>query len=144
ERRRRALAFGAAEAFTLEEAAGKLTGAVDFVIIGPGHPDVIRAALAYLRPGGTALLFTPTPTNVLTALDLGDLYFREISLIPSYSCGPDDTRKAYELLRRRQVDPEPLITHRYSLPEIQQAYETARRGGSALKVLITFPQETAP
>ena len=45
-----------------------------------------------VRPGGTALLFTPTPTDVLTSLDLGELYFREVSLVPSYSCGPEDTR----------------------------------------------------
>jgi L-iditol 2-dehydrogenase len=139
DRRRFACAHGADEALTPEEASQSLREAVDFVIIGPGHPEVIRQALGYVRPGGVALLFTPTAAGVTTALDLSELYFREISLIPSYSCGPDDTRQAYELLRRRQVQPEGLVTHRFPLEEVQQAYDTARRGGSAIKVLVTMP-----
>jgi L-iditol 2-dehydrogenase len=138
ERRRFALACGAESALTPEEAATVLAGACDFVIVGPGQPEVIRQALAYVRPGGVALLFTPTPTGVVTALDLGDLYFREISLVPSYSCGPGDTRVAYELLRGGRVRVENLITHRFSLENVQEAYDTARRGGAAIKVLVRF------
>src|SRR4051794_32659211 len=119
DRRRLALEFGAAAAFTPEEAAQSLKEAVDFVIIGPGHPEVIRQALGYVRPGGTAVLFTPTPGGVATPLDLGELYFREISLVPSYSCGPTDTREAYDLLRQGQVRVERLVTHRFSLDNIQ-------------------------
>jgi L-iditol 2-dehydrogenase len=110
----------------------------DFVVIGPGHPQVIRQALAYVRPGGTALLFTPTPVGVLTELDLHDLYFREVSLVPSYSCGPEDTHQAYDLLRTGRVSVDGLITDRFPLERVQEAYDMARRGGPALKVLVTF------
>jgi L-iditol 2-dehydrogenase len=144
DRRRLAPAFGAGQALTPAEADRVLAGAADFVVIGPGHPEVIRQALAYVRPGGTAVLFTPTPTGVATPLDLGELYFREVSLVPSYSCGPEETRQAYELLRQGRVCPDALVTHRFSLDNIQEAYETARRGGPALKVLVTFAQGTAP
>jgi L-iditol 2-dehydrogenase len=144
ERRAAARDGGAAEALTPAEAGRALAGAVDFVVIGPGQPEVVRQALAYVRPGGAAVLFTPTPAGVTTALDLGDLYFREVSLIPSYSCGPADTRLAYEFLRRKAVRPERLITHRFDLEAVQQAYDTARRGGSALKVLVTFAEEVRP
>jgi L-iditol 2-dehydrogenase len=137
KRRRLARDWGAQEALAPGEAA-ELSRTADFVLIGPGHPQVICQALAYVRPGGTALLFTPTPSGIATDLDLGDLYFREISLVPSYSCGPDDTRQAYELVRSGQIQPERLVTHRFGLDEVQQAYETARGGGAALKVLVTF------
>jgi L-iditol 2-dehydrogenase len=141
DRRSAALAFGAAQALTLEDAATALRESADFVVIGPGHPEVIRQSLTYVRPGGTAVLFTPTPGGVLTTLDLGDLYFREVSLVPSYSCGPEDTRQAYEMLRKRQVEPEPLITHRFPLADLQRAYDTARAGGPVLKVVITFGEK---
>ncbi len=136
DRRRLALDAGAVAALTPEEAGPELRHAADFVVVGPGHPEVIRQALAYVRPGGTALLFTPTPAGVTTALDLGELYFREVSLVPSYSCGPEDTRQAYGLLRTGQVRPEALVTHRFRLADVQQAYDTARRGGPAVKVLV--------
>jgi L-iditol 2-dehydrogenase len=134
----RALAYGANDTETPDEAYRQLRNTADFVVIGPGHPDVIRQALAYVRSGGTALLFTPTPVGVPTELDLHDLYFREVSLVPSYSCGPDDTRSAYDLLRTGRVRVEGLVTHRFPLERVQEAYDTARRGGAALKVLVTF------
>jgi L-iditol 2-dehydrogenase len=134
----RALAYGANDTETPDSAYRELRNTADFVVIGPGHPDVIRQALAYVRPGGTALLFTPTPAGVETGLDLHDLYFRELSLVPSYSCGPDDTRQAYELLRTGRVRVEGLVTHRFPLERVQEAYDSARRGGAALKVLVTF------
>jgi L-iditol 2-dehydrogenase len=132
---------GADEILTPELAGEQLRHAVDNVVIGPGHPEVIRQALHYVRPGGAAVLFTPTPTGVLTPLDLGELYFREVSLIPSYSCGPADTKSAYELVRTGRVVPEKLITHRFPLEQVQQAYETAQRGGAAIKIIVTIDKE---
>jgi L-iditol 2-dehydrogenase len=141
-RQKAALAHGASSALAPEEAGRSLARAADFVVIGPGHPEVIRQALAYVRDSGAACLFTPTPTAVTTALDLGELYFREVNLIPSYSCGPADTRLAYELIRTGRVRTERLVTHRFPLARAQEAFDTARRGGEALKVLVTF--EEAP
>lgn len=141
-RREYALRFGADEVFAPAELAGKVgSGALegaDFAIVGPGLPEVIIQSLAYLRNGGTLVLFTPTPAGSLTPLDFDDLYFREINLIPSYSCGPQDTREAYELLRARALDASSLITHRFPIREVQKAYDTAKRGGDVLKVLVTF------
>lgn len=130
-----------AVAMAPEEAQERLRRSSEIVVIGPGFPEVIRQGLAYVRDAGVACLFTPTATGVGTELDLGELYFREVSLVPSYSCGPEDTRKAYELLQTGQVEPRKLITHRFGLEQVQQAFETARAGGAALKVLVTFPEE---
>jgi L-iditol 2-dehydrogenase len=127
--------------FSPVEAERDLRRTLDVVVIGPGFPEVIRQALGYVRDAGQAILFAPTATGVLTPLDLGELYFREVSLIPSYSCGPEDTRLAYDLLRNGQVQPGPLITHRFALSNVQAAYDTAKRGGAVIKVVVTFPAE---
>jgi L-iditol 2-dehydrogenase len=141
-RRRKALEVGASQALSPEEMVDRTKSksfeGADYVVVGPGFPSVIEQATTYVRGGGSVLLFTPTASGVKTSLDLGDLYFREIKLLPSYSCGPTDTRRAYELLRTGRVDPSPIITHRFVLEEIQEAYNTAKQGGSGLKVLIDF------
>jgi L-iditol 2-dehydrogenase len=144
DRRLAAKACGADAVLTPAEAETALRGAADYVVVGPGQPEVIRQSLAYVRNAGAVCLFTPTPTGSTTALDLGDLYFREISLVPSYSCGPEDTRRAYDLLREGKVRPQRLVTHRFGLGQIQEAYDTARRGGAALKVIVTFGAEALP
>ena len=140
DRREAAVRCGAV-ALTPEEAGERLRRAMDLVVVGPGFPEVIRQSLGYVRDAGVACLFTPTATGVVTELDLGDLYFRDVSLVPSYSCGPDDTRCGYELLREGRVEPIQLITHRFRLEDVQSAFDTARRGGSAIKVIVTFPGE---
>jgi L-iditol 2-dehydrogenase len=139
-RRRAALRHGASAALSPEEAVRSLGRSADFVVVGPGDPDIIRQALACVRDAGAACLFTPTPTGVTTGLDLGELYFREISLVPSYSCGPGDTRLAYDFLRSGRVRTEGMVTHRFPLAAAQEAFDTARRGGEALKVLVTFEE----
>jgi L-iditol 2-dehydrogenase len=121
-----------------EMSASGFAGA-DYVVVGPGFPAVIEQATRMVRGGGSVILFTPTASGERTNLDLGDLYFREVRLLPAYSCGPTDTRKAYELLRTGRVDVRPILTHRYSLDEVQLAYNTAKGGGVALKVIVEFP-----
>lgn len=141
-RREWARQAGADLVLTPEQAAGECRQWADMVMIGPGFPEVIRAALDYVRPAGVACLFTPTATGVLTSLDLGEYYFREVSLVPSYSCGPTDTRRAYEWIRTRAVRPEMFITHRYRLDDIQTAYNAARSGGEVIKAIVTFPGDS--
>jgi L-iditol 2-dehydrogenase len=142
-RREVATCYGADSVLTPVEAESALARRMDVVVIGPGFPEVIRHSLGYVRDAGLACLFAPTPTGVLTSLDLGELYFREVKLAPSYSCGPEDTRLAYELLRTGKVRGSPLITHRFAIDDVQMAYDTARRGGQAIKVVVTFVPETS-
>jgi L-iditol 2-dehydrogenase len=137
-RRIEAEACGARLALTPEEAATRLRQAADIVVLGPGSPAVIQQSLGYARNAGAVSLFAPTPAGVRTELDLGDLYFREVALVPSYSCGPDDTRRAYELLRGGQVRPVSLITHRFGLEQVQAAFDQAKRGGATIKVVVTL------
>ena len=140
-RREWALRCGADAAFGPDSAATEIqkrSDGADFVIVGPGDPAVIHESLAYVRNGGAVVLFTPTPATAATPVDLHDLYFREVTLIPSYSCGPQETRQAYDLLRLGTVDVRPLITHSFSIQDVQAAYDTAKGGGKTLKVLVVF------
>lgn len=131
-----------ATAMTPDEARESLRRAADVVVIGPGSPEAIRQGMSYVREAGVACLFTPTPTGVLTELDLGELYFRDVSVVTSYSCGPYETHFAYQLLRSGQFDPRDLITHRFPLADVQRAFDTAKAGGAAVKVIVTFDEET--
>ena len=146
DRRRKAEDFAADRAFEPEELADLAQRSpaerADFVIVGPGSAEAILQAFDFVRDGGVVILFTPTPVGVETAIDLGRLYFRDVRIVPSYSCGPNDTREAADLLRRGAVDVEPLVTHRFALCDLQSAYDTAKRGGSVLKVLVNFDRSS--
>jgi L-iditol 2-dehydrogenase len=148
DRRAMALALGAQRALTPDQMRALCDQPgferVDYAIVGPGRPDVILEATRCVRSGGVVVLFAPTPTGERTPLDLGDLYFREVTLTPAYSCGPLETRRAYELLRSGAVQPEQLISHRFPLEEVQCAYDVAKQGRKTIKVVVRFDQEKAP
>jgi L-iditol 2-dehydrogenase len=125
---------------TIAEGARRLSGGrgFDFVFVGPGKSGVVRSAFDAAAPGGTLLLFTMTPPDEEVALPGHDLYFREVSLVPSYSCGPDDTREALELLAFRRVAVADLVTHRFSVGAAPEAFARARDPNGSIKVVITF------
>ena len=109
----------------------------DFVLVCPGGAEVAEQAVEAASPGGTVLLFTMTPPGEMLALPAHDLYFREIRIIPSYSCGPDDTRTALEVIAAGIVPVDDLVTHRFPIAEAAEAFARAADPRDSVKVMIT-------
>jgi L-iditol 2-dehydrogenase len=109
----------------------------DVVIVGPGSSRAIATGIAAAGKGATVVQFTATPPDEEMLVKPHDLYFNETRLVPSYSCGPDDTREALELVRNGIISARELVTHQFPLAQINQAYEQAQKPES-LKVVVTF------
>ena len=145
-RRTKALATGAEESIdvsreSLSDGADRITGGrgFDFVFVGPGKSAVISEALKAVAPGGTLLLFTmPSPGDAL-GVDGHDLYFREVQIVPSYSCGPIEMKLALTLLAERRLPVADLISHRFPIARAAEAFARARQSEGSLKVVLTFP-----
>jgi L-iditol 2-dehydrogenase len=109
----------------------------DVVIVGPGTSRAIAAGIAAAGKGATVVQFTATPPEDELTLRPHDLYFNETRLVPSYSCGPDETREALALVERGVVNAADLVTHRFPLAQVSEAFATAQKPES-LKVIVTF------
>jgi L-iditol 2-dehydrogenase len=109
----------------------------DVVIVGPGTSAAIASGIAAAGKGATVVQFTATPPDDEMIVRPHDLYFNETRLVPSYSCGPDDTREAMELIRRGVLSARELVTHQFPLHRIHEAYDQAQKPES-LKVVVTF------
>ncbi len=107
----------------------------DVVVVGPGTVDALEAGRRSVAPGGTLVVFTPTPPDVTWPVAVHDLFFRETTIVPSYSAGPLDTRGALRLLDEG-LPVAPLITHRFPLEEAARGYALVRAAGPALKVVV--------
>ena len=143
ERRERALLFGAQYAFDprYEDQVAlwrDLSGqrGADVVLVCPGDARAVQSGIDAAAPGARVVCFTPLPPADPVGIDLSALYFKEISLHQSYSCGPDETREALELLRTGQVEVGSLITHKVGLDGVAAALERARGKGDGLKTVI--------
>ena len=110
----------------------------DIVIVGPNSVEAVQSGLACTAPGGTIVLFTPVKPDEKLTLDPNVIYFKDISLVPSYSCGPEDTREALGLIEQGMVNAHKLVTHRFSIEETTKAYQMVASAGESLKVLIDF------
>ncbi|HWP35829.1 MAG TPA: alcohol dehydrogenase catalytic domain-containing protein [Thermodesulfobacteriota bacterium] len=128
-----------------EDAAAAIRAATggrlaDLVIVGPGSAEAILSGIALAGPAGRVVLFTPTPPGVRVAIDTNRIYFDEISLIPSYSCGPEETRAALDAIARGVVRAADVVTHRMPIARVEEAYRTMARGGAAIKSVIVFEE----
>ena len=110
----------------------------DIVIAGPNSVDVMEKAIQCAAPGGTVVLFTPAMPGEALTIDPNYIYFRDISIVASYSCGPDDTRRALQIIEKGIINAGKLVTHRFSIDDTETAYRTVAEGADSLKVLIVF------
>ena len=127
-----AQALAAADPDALADALG---GLADQVFVCTSARDAIAGALHLAGPGGVVQLFAPTPPGELVGLDLGAVFFREVSIQSTYSAGPFDTRDALALLESGRVDAGALISHRLPLAQVEEAFRLAR-SGEATKVVV--------
>ena len=110
----------------------------EVVIVGPGSVEAMELGLRCVAKGGTVVFFTTSTPDARLAVSPYDLYFNEIRLIPSYSCGPNDTREALQLIRDGVVTAEKFITHRYPFSALHEAYRTAAEARDSIKTIIEF------
>ncbi len=109
----------------------------DVVIVGPGTVRALHTGLELAGKGATVLQFTATAPGEEMTIKPHDLYFNDTRFITSYSCGPDDTRQALQLVERGVLSADALVTHSFPLEQVSEAFSTAQRQ-EALKVVVTF------
>ena len=92
----------------------------DGVFMTSGADKAINTALKYVRNGGKILVFSSTPNNWGYANN--EIYYRELTVLGSYSPAPVDLEDSLNLLRSHQVKVAGLSTV-YQLEDIQKAFD---------------------
>jgi threonine dehydrogenase-like Zn-dependent dehydrogenase len=69
-------------------------------------------------------------------LNAGRVMFRELDVIGSLGCRPVDYPRAIELVRQGRVRLQELVTHRFPLAKIREAFDQLR-SGDAIRVVVT-------
>ena len=119
----------------------RLTGGrgVDVAIEALGRQQTFEAALRVLRPGGTLSSLGVYSADLKIPLDafaagLGDHTIRT-TLCPG---GKERMRRLMEIVASKRLDTRPLVTHRFKLDDIEQAYDLfGHQRDGVLKVAIT-------
>ena len=109
----------------------------DVVIVGPGSREALELGIACAGPGARVILFTPLPPGEPFTIEPYHLYMNEISLIPSYSCGPLDTREALRWIERGVIRARHLPIQRFPLERVSEAV-TAMARAEIIKAIVCF------
>lgn len=95
-------------------------------------------AVELVRKRGKVVLFGGLPkSSPTTTLNGNRIHYDEIRVIGTFSYHPTYHALALEVIRRRLVDSEQIITHTYPLNQVAQAFEKAA-SGEALKVVVAM------
>ena len=112
------------------------TPTFDRIVVCPGSQAAFDLALAIAAPAAVIVLFAPIgPGEELRVPQ--DAYFRDIRIVHSYSCGPDDTRRAFEILTQGTIRADQVVSHYLGIDELPDAY-SRMRSGEILKPMVLF------
>ena len=120
------------EAFSVNEMCESIKA--DCVFMTSGSDKAIETALKYVRDGGKILVFSSTPQNFGYANN--EIYYRELTVLGSYSPSPKDLKDSLELLKNKDVKVDGLSTI-YPPDNIQKAIEDTLNN-KIMKAYIKF------
>ena len=135
ERRAAALRFGADDAVATADEAREAARDVDTAIEAVGVPETFELCTELVRAGGTVA--NVGVHGAPATLHLESLWIRNVTittgLVDTYS-----TPTLLRLIAEGRLDTEGLVTHRFGLDEIQDAYDVFSRPqeSGALKVAL--------
>jgi L-iditol 2-dehydrogenase len=98
----------------------------DAVIVTVGVPAVISSAFGMVARNGTVNLFAGTHPKGAIELNPDVPHYDQVAITGSHDFIPNDFATALRLLQFGIVDVEPLISHRFPLASIVEAFETTR------------------
>jgi L-iditol 2-dehydrogenase len=109
---------------------------VDNVIVAAGNVKAIEASFPLVRKGGKILLFGIPPQGSVFDFDVSNAFIREIKLIPSYSTTENEIERALEMMETGMIRLSGMITHRFHLNQVSEAFQVADDPRSSLKVMV--------
>lgn len=140
---RKAMEFGATRAFrsdddiaslVREDNSGYLS---DLVVVCTGARAAIKSAFELVSPSGKILFFAPSDPEFTLDFSFNEYWWSGVRVVSSYAAAPEDLEDALSLIEKRAVDVGKMITHRFSLRDIQRGFTLAGNSEKSLKIIIT-------
>jgi L-iditol 2-dehydrogenase len=121
-----------------EEIGSRTQGrGADVVLVAVPIPAALTDALSLARPGGRVLLFAQNDPLMKIEFPAAAVGVEEKEILGSYSAAVDRAGKATRLIFTHQLPVNKLISHRFSLEDMDKAMQLAARPvGNSLKVVI--------
>ena len=130
--------INAKETERIDKVVKKMTGGgadVSFEVIG--NPATIQAAFSCIRKGGRTVVVGYTNKNV--ELPASKIMFFEQEVVGSLGCRPVDYPKIIEMARTGKIMIKELVTGKFPLDKINEAFDLLRSGDPHVLRSIIVP-----
>ncbi len=112
-------------------------GGAEIAIEAIGKPAVMNMAFSSLCAGGRLVVIGYSP-DMLT-IKAGKIMFQELEIIGSLGCRPVDYPRIIEMVRMGKIKVRELVTGRYPLEKINEAFDLLREGRPGVVRSIIVP-----
>jgi len=108
----------------------------DRVMLCAGALPAAHQAVQSVDRGGMLVFFAVPRPGEEVSIDFNPFWRNDVSIRTCYGAAPLDNVQALELLRSGRITVSDLVTHRFGLSRIQEAFTVASRPESCLKVIV--------
>lgn len=108
------------------------------IIVATSNPDAIDLALKVAGKNSLINVFAGISKNKFVNIDPNLLHYNQITLSGSFSSTPNLMKKAVDLVHDQKINLRRLVTHRFSLDEIDKAFSITEDYGGLRSVINSF------
>ncbi|MBY9006658.1 MAG: alcohol dehydrogenase catalytic domain-containing protein [Candidatus Lokiarchaeota archaeon] len=113
----------------------------DCVIVCTGAIPAANQALKCTGPGSTILFFAVPKPGINLEIPINDYWRNEVTIMTSYGAAPPDLDEAHNLISNNKIHVNDIISHRFSLEKVQEAFNIVCDAEDSLKVIIDFEMD---
>ena len=117
--------------------AGASSGA-GVIVIATSNPIAFELATKVSARNSKINVFAGMPSGQTFLLDSNWLHYNQISITGTFSSTPKMLNEAARIASEKTIDLSAIVTHKYSLPEIEQAIEVTEKYHGLRAVINKF------
>ncbi len=106
----------------------------DRIILCNRDMEAFKKAFQYIDRKGILLFFGIPEKDV--CLPIPDFWRNELTVTSSYGAAPADLAEAITLMKDGKIRTKDMVTHRFSLDDIQKGFKIASEAEESLKVVV--------
>ena len=108
----------------------------DCIIVCAGALSAAKQAIQCTGPGTLLIYFAVPKPGINLEIPINDYWRNEVVIMTSYGAAPEDLDESYKWLESKKVRIDDLISHRFSLREVGEAFRVVCEADESLKVML--------